>query len=161
MPIGAVIVEFFSGIADAWRARRALKAQADLQRGADILAQAQREDAEMRAAVEAMEARKRLDSTLSSNPIVPALPTIQPVPPPTVVAQPGAQPSAQPVPVPSPAPADPKPADPKPVAQPAQPAVAPVAAPPAAPMAAVPGVPAAPAAAPVASVSSASSSNVN
>ena len=74
MPIGAVIVEFFSGIADAWRARRALKAQADMQAGADILNKAIREDAEMKAAAEAMEARKRLDVTLSGVPLVPAAP---------------------------------------------------------------------------------------
>ena len=88
MPIGAVIVEFFSGIADAWRARRALKAQADMQAGADILNKAIREDAEMRAAAEAMEARKRLDVTLSDVPLVPAAPApgvsvdAAPMPPP-------------------------------------------------------------------------------
>ena len=109
MPIGAVIVEFFSGIADAWRARRALKAQADLQAGNDILKTAIREDAEMRAAVARQEAAKRLDADLSSTPIVPALPPTvapapiqpqpQPVQPQPVQPQPVTKPAASPAPV--------------------------------------------------------------
>jgi hypothetical protein len=69
MPIGTIIAEFFSGIADAWRARRALKAQADLQAGADILNKAIREDTEMREAAARAEAAKRLDADLSNTPI--------------------------------------------------------------------------------------------
>lgn len=92
MPIGTVIAEFFNGIADTWRARRALKAQADLQAGADILNKAIREDTEMREAAARAEAAKRLDADLSNTPIVPAAPApgvpasapaeIAPVPPP-------------------------------------------------------------------------------
>jgi len=58
----------------AFRTRRMVKAQADLQRGADILAQAQKEADEMAAAVAAQEARKRLDAELSGVPIVPVEP---------------------------------------------------------------------------------------
>ena len=131
MPVGAVIIEFFSGIADAWRARRALKAQADLQAGNDILKTAIREDAEMKAAVARQEAAKRLDADLSSTPIVPALPpgvTPAPVQPQPIQPQPVASsapvltlvpaalvpapavPSAPPA-APSAAPASPAPAD--------------------------------------------------
>ena len=102
MPVGAVIIEFFSGIADAWRARRALKAQADLQAGNDILKTAIREDAEMKAAVARQEAAKRLDADLSSTPIAPALPpTIAPAPvqPQPVQPQPVTKPAASPAPV--------------------------------------------------------------
>ena len=131
MPVGAVIIEFFSGIADAWRARRALKAQADLQAGNDILKTAIREDAEMKAAVARQEAAKRLDADLSSTPIVPALPPTvapapvqpQPVQPSAALRASGPQPVAPPAPVPAPvvaptmpsavpaAPASPAPAD--------------------------------------------------
>ena len=72
--MGAAVIEFFSGLWAAYKARRAAQAQADLQAGKDILDQAQREAAEMRAAAEAMEARKRLDTELSGVPIVPAAP---------------------------------------------------------------------------------------
>ena len=131
MPVGAVIIEFFSGIADAWRARRALKAQADLQAGNDILKTAIREDAEMKAAVARQEAAKRLDADLSSTPIVPALPpTVAPAPiqpqpgqPSAALSASGLLPVAPPAPVPAPvvapampsavpaAPASPAPAD--------------------------------------------------
>ena len=50
----------------AYRARRASQAMADLQRGADILAKAQAEAADMDAA------RKELDTSLSTTPTVPA-----------------------------------------------------------------------------------------
>ena len=126
MPVGAVIIEFFSGIADAWRARRALKAQADLQAGNDILKTAIREDAEMKAAVARQEAAKRLDADLSSTPIVPALPpTVAPAPiqpQPVAQPQPVTQPAAVPAPVLAlvPAPAVPAPAMPS--ATPAAPA---------------------------------------
>ena len=72
--MGAAVIEFFSGLWAAYKARRAAQALADLQRGADILAQAEREAQEMRAAADAMEARKRLDVTLSGVPLVPAAP---------------------------------------------------------------------------------------
>ena len=98
MPVGAVIIEFFSGIADAWRARRALKAQADLQAGNDILKTAIREDAEMKAAVARQEAAKRLDADLSSTPIVPALPpAVAPAPVQPQPVQPSATPSVAPL----------------------------------------------------------------
>lgn len=70
--MGAAVVEFFSGLWAAYKARRAAQAQADLQAGKDILDQAEREAAEMRAAADAAEARKRLDTTLSGVPLVPA-----------------------------------------------------------------------------------------
>ena len=72
--MGAAVVEFFSGLWAAYKARRSAQALADLQKGKDILDQAQREAQEMRAAAEAMEARKRLDVTLSGVPLVPAAP---------------------------------------------------------------------------------------
>ena len=86
--MGAAVVEFFSGLWAAYKARRSAQALADLQKGKDILDQAQREAQEMRAAAEAMEARKRLDVTLSDVPLVPAAPApgvsvdAAPMPPP-------------------------------------------------------------------------------
>jgi len=86
--MGAAVVEFFSGLWAAWKARKAARAMADLQAGKDILDQAEREAAEMRAAADAAEARKRLDTTLSGVPIVPAAPapgvpaSAAPMPPP-------------------------------------------------------------------------------
>ena len=50
----------------AYRAKRIAQANADLQRGADILAKAQAEAADMDAA------RKELDTSLSTTPTVPA-----------------------------------------------------------------------------------------
>ena len=72
----------------AYRARRSAQALADLQKGKDILDQAEREAQEMRAAADAAEARKRLDTDLSNMPLVPAAPApgvsadAAPMPPP-------------------------------------------------------------------------------
>ena len=68
------LLDILDRLRAAYRARRSAQAMADLQKGKDILDQAQREAAEMRAAAEAMEARKRLDTELSGVPIVPAAP---------------------------------------------------------------------------------------
>lgn len=142
MPVGAVIIEFFSGIADAWRARRALKAQADLQAGNDILKTAIREDAEMKAAVARQEAAKRLDADLSSTPIVPALPPAiapAPVQPQPVQPQPATKPAASPAPVLTLVPAALVPAPPMPSAAPVASSAAPASpAPAGAPVAGVP-----------------------
>jgi len=71
--MGAAVVEFFSGLWAAYKARRAAQAQADLQVGKDILDQAQREAAEMAAAQAKLDAaRKELDASLSTTPTVPA-----------------------------------------------------------------------------------------
>lgn len=55
----------------AYRARRVAQATADLQRGKDILDQAQAEAQEMRAAADAMEERKRLTTSVAGVPVVP------------------------------------------------------------------------------------------
>lgn len=68
------LLDILDRLRAAYRARRSAQALADLQKGKDILDQAQREAQEMRAAAEAMEARKRLDTDLSGVPIVPAAP---------------------------------------------------------------------------------------
>mgnify|MGYP000685682749 CR=1 FL=1 len=68
------LLDILDRLRAAYRARRSAQAQADLQAGKDILDQAQREAAEMRAAADAAEARKRLDTELSGVPIVPAAP---------------------------------------------------------------------------------------
>ena len=47
------LLDILDRLRAAYRARRSAQAMADLQRGADILAQAQREAAEMRAAAPA------------------------------------------------------------------------------------------------------------
>ena len=66
------LLDILDRLRAAYRARRSAQAQADLQAGKDILDQAQREAAEMRAAADAAEARKRLDTELSGVPLVPA-----------------------------------------------------------------------------------------
>lgn len=86
------LLDILDRLRAAYRARRASQAMADLQKGKDILDQAEREAQEMRAAADAAEARKRLDTELSGVPIVPAAPApgvpasapaeIAPVPPP-------------------------------------------------------------------------------
>ena len=59
------ILDFIDSVWAKFKARRAAKAAADLQAGADILAQAQREAAEMEAAA------KELDAHLNGVPAVP------------------------------------------------------------------------------------------
>lgn len=67
------ILDFIDSVWAKFKARRAAKAAADLQAGADILAQAQREADEMEAA------RKSLDAELSATPATPAPPAAPPV----------------------------------------------------------------------------------
>lgn len=70
--MGAVL-DWIDRVWTAIKARKAAKAAADVAKGSEIIAQAQREADEMRAAVAAAEARKRLDTDLSGVPIVAAL----------------------------------------------------------------------------------------
>ena len=62
--MGAVL-DFLDRLWTAIKVRKAAKAAADVARGSEIIAQAQREADEMRAAAEAMEARKRVDPQLT------------------------------------------------------------------------------------------------
>ena len=69
------LLDWIDRVWTAIKARKAAKAAVDVAKGAEIIAQAQREADEMRAAAEAMEARKRLDTELSGVPIVPVEPS--------------------------------------------------------------------------------------
>ena len=86
------LLDILDRLRAAYRARRASQAMADLQKGKDILDQAEREAQQMRAAAEAMEARKRLDTELSGVPLVPAAPAPAEVAP--VSPVPGSVPSS-------------------------------------------------------------------
>ncbi len=70
--MGAVL-DWIDRVWTAIKARKAAKAAADVSKGAEIIAQAQKEADEMREAAAAAEARKRLDTDLSGVPIVAAL----------------------------------------------------------------------------------------
>lgn len=59
------LLDWVDRVWNALKARKASKAAADVAKGAEIIAQAQREADEMRAAAEAMEARKRVDPQLT------------------------------------------------------------------------------------------------
>ena len=59
------LLDWVDRVWNALKARKAAKAAADVAKGAEIIAQAQREADEMRAAAEAMEARKRVDPQLT------------------------------------------------------------------------------------------------
>jgi len=58
------LLDWVDRVWTAIKARKAAKAAADVARGSEIIAQAQREADEMRAAVAAAEARKRLDAAV-------------------------------------------------------------------------------------------------
>jgi len=59
------LLDWVDRVWTAIKARKAAKAAADVARGSEIIAQAQREADEMRAAAEAMEDRKRVDPQLT------------------------------------------------------------------------------------------------
>ena len=64
------LLDWIDRVWNAIKARKAAKAAADVAKGAEIIAQAQKEADEMREAAAAAEARKRLDTELSTVPKV-------------------------------------------------------------------------------------------